>query len=67
MVAAFYYLRIIKVMYFDEPVEAFDRPSRATSAILGICGLFVTFFILYPAPILAAASAAAASLFQMPG
>lgn len=67
VVAAFYYLRIIKVMYFDEPVEAFDRPSRATSAILGICGLFVTFFILYPAPILAAASAAAASLFQMPG
>ncbi|WP_404378907.1 NADH-quinone oxidoreductase subunit NuoN [Caenispirillum salinarum] len=67
VVAAFYYLRIIKVMYFDEPVEAFDRPPRATSAILGICGLFVTLFVLYPAPILAAASAAAASLFQMPG
>ena len=26
VVAAFYYLRIVKVMYFDEPAEAFDRP-----------------------------------------
>ncbi|MCA1939589.1 MAG: NADH-quinone oxidoreductase subunit NuoN [Caenispirillum bisanense] len=64
VVSAFYYIRIIKVMYFDEPVEAFDRPTKATSAILGLCGLFVTLFILYPAPILGAAEAAAASLFS---
>lgn len=67
VVAAFYYLRIIKVMYFEEPVESFERPARSTSAILGICGLFVTLFILYPAPILAAAEAAASSLFLMHG
>ena len=26
VVGAFYYLRIVKVMYFDEPLIAFDRP-----------------------------------------
>src|SRR5271170_7185468 len=26
VVGAFYYLRVVKVMYFDEPVGAFDRP-----------------------------------------
>ncbi|GAA0568361.1 NADH-quinone oxidoreductase subunit NuoN [Caenispirillum bisanense] len=67
VVSAFYYLRIIKVMYFDEALEPFDRPSRATSAILGLCGLFVTLFILYPSPILGAAEAAAASLFAVGG
>ena len=26
VVAAFYYLRIVKIMYFDEPADAFDTP-----------------------------------------
>ena len=29
VVGAFYYLRIVKVMYFDEPLGAFDRPIAA--------------------------------------
>ena len=29
VVGAFYYLRIVKVMYFDEPAAAFDRPISA--------------------------------------
>ncbi|MGC2200852.1 MAG: NADH-quinone oxidoreductase subunit NuoN, partial [Stellaceae bacterium] len=29
VVSAFYYLRVVKVMYFDEPVGAFDRPLTA--------------------------------------
>src|SRR4030088_1932926 len=27
VVASYYYLRIVKVMYFDEPAEALDRPA----------------------------------------
>ena len=29
VVGAYYYLRIVKVMYFDEPLIAFDRPLVA--------------------------------------
>ena len=29
VVGAYYYLRIVKVMYFDEPAGAFDRPIAA--------------------------------------
>ena len=31
VVGAYYYLRIVKVMYFDEPADAFDRPIAASS------------------------------------
>ena len=31
VVAAYYYLRIVKVMYFDEPAEALDRAGRSAS------------------------------------
>ena len=63
VVGAYYYLRIVKVMYFDEPAEAFERPiGIEMKAILAGTGLFVTLFILYPTPILIGAEAAAASL-----
>ena len=62
--AAFYYLRIVKLMYFDEPSEAFDRPiGRAMGAILAVTGVFTLFFILFPAPIEQAATSAAMTLF----
>jgi NADH-quinone oxidoreductase subunit N len=64
VVAAFYYLRIVKVMYFDEAVEAFDRPlGWGMSSILGVSALFILFFILFQAPMIDGADAAAASLF----
>ncbi len=64
VVAAFYYLRIVKVMYFDDLEDALDRPvSRDLGAVILGTGLFVALFILYPDPILTAAQAAAASLF----
>jgi NADH-quinone oxidoreductase subunit N len=50
-------------MYLDEPAAAFDRPSRAVEAVLWVSGLLVIFYFVYPAPIVAAASAAAKSLF----
>jgi NADH-quinone oxidoreductase subunit N len=63
VVGAFYYMRIVKFMYFDDPEEAFDRPiGREMSLILLGSGLVITFFIVFPGPILDGASAAAASL-----
>ena len=64
VVAAFYYLRIVKLMYFDEPAERFDRPiGREMSLILVGTGLFVVFFFPFVSPLLTAAGAAAKSLF----
>jgi NADH-quinone oxidoreductase subunit N len=64
VVAAFYYLRIVKLMYFDEPSETFDRLlGREIGIVLTVTGLFIAFFFVFPAPMLAAASAAAKSLF----
>ncbi|MBI4182632.1 MAG: NADH-quinone oxidoreductase subunit NuoN [Proteobacteria bacterium] len=64
VVAAYYYLRIVKVMYFDEPSEVFDRPiGLEMTTLLAVTTLFVTFFFIYPAPLLSSAAAAAAALF----
>ena len=64
VVAAFYYLRIVKIMYFDEPAERFDRPiGREISLILVGTGLFIVFFFPFVSPLLSGAGAAARSLF----
>jgi len=62
-VAAFYYLRIVKVMYFDDPAPGFDRSPLALRAVLAISTVALLGFWLYPAPVMDAASAAAKSLF----
>jgi NADH-quinone oxidoreductase subunit N len=63
VVAAVYYLRIVKIMYFDEPAAAFDKATPLLRTILAVCGILVTFLFAYPAPVVEAASAAAKSLF----
>jgi NADH-quinone oxidoreductase subunit N len=63
VVGAYYYLRIVKIMYFDEPAPAFMPLNGELRLILGISGLFVLFFVVYPAPLVDAAAAAAKSLF----
>ncbi len=64
VVGAFYYLRIVKLMYFDEPVESFDRPvGREMALILVGTGVVVFFFFVLPGPVLSGAEAAAAALF----
>jgi NADH-quinone oxidoreductase subunit N len=63
VVGAFYYLRIVKLMYMDEPAGAFLPMPNELRLVLGICGLFVIFFFLYPSPLVAAAEIAAKSLF----
>ncbi len=63
VVGAFYYLRIIKIMYFDEPVDTFDRPLMANRVILWATGAVTLLYFVWPAPLIAGAKAAAASLF----
>jgi len=64
VVGAFYYLRIVKVMYFDEPAIAFDRPlAPELKAVLVVTAVVTLFFFLLPDPIVGGAEAAAASLF----
>jgi NADH-quinone oxidoreductase subunit N len=63
-VGAYYYIRIVKIMYFDKPVEGFDKPIGAelSSVLLGT-GVITMFFFAYPTPVLEGAQAAAALLF----
>ena len=64
VVAAYYYLRVVKVMYFDEAVDPFDSPvgGEITLVVTG-SGLFVLLFFVYPAPLLVGARTAASALF----
>jgi len=63
VVAAYYYLRIVKIMYFDSTVEPLDRPSsRALGLVMVVAALLVTTFIIYPAPLIDRAKAAADTL-----
>jgi len=63
VVGCYYYLLIVKIMYFDDPAPAFDPMGRALGTMLGVTGLFVTLFFVYPGPLVDAAGAAARSLF----
>lgn len=64
VVGAFYYIRVIKVMYFDPPAEAFDRRPPALSFVVAATGLFTAFFFLFPAPVVDAAEMASRVLFR---
>jgi len=62
--SAFYYLRVVKVMYFDEPLGAFDRPiATELKGVLFVTAVGTLFFFLVPGPIVAGAEAAASALF----
>jgi NADH-quinone oxidoreductase subunit N len=63
VVGAYYYLRIIKIMYFDAPAERFEPMPLTLAAALGLSGIFVLVYSVYPAPLVEAAGLAAKSLF----
>ena len=63
VIGAFYYLRIVKVMYFDEPEGQFEAQPAELRAVLGAAGLLVIAFVVFAAPVVDMAGAAAASLF----
>jgi NADH-quinone oxidoreductase subunit N len=63
VIGAYYYLAIVKLMYFDEPVRPFASMPYSLRLVLGIAGLINLLFFASPAPLIGAASAAAKSLF----
>jgi NADH-quinone oxidoreductase subunit N len=64
VVGAYYYLRIVKVMYFDAPAEGeFEPVPVELGAVLGLCGAFMIVFVVVAGPLVDAAGAAAHSLF----
>ncbi|HWF95793.1 MAG TPA: NADH-quinone oxidoreductase subunit NuoN [Xanthobacteraceae bacterium] len=63
VVGAYYYLTIVKIMYFDEPAKAFAPMAYELKIVLAVSGLFNLLFFVYPGPLIAAATAAAKSLF----
>src|SRR5436309_6459235 len=63
VVGAYYYLLIVKVMYFDEPLPKLDPVRLELRTVLAVAGLFNIFFFAYPGPLVSIASSAAKSLF----
>ncbi len=60
VVAAYYYLKVVKLLYFDEPVLGLERhvPFMSQATLL-ICALVTVLFFLYPSVLLDAAGNAA--------
>jgi NADH-quinone oxidoreductase subunit N len=63
VIGAFYYLRIVKLMYFDASDQVFDAHGTSLSFVAVTTGLFTALFFVFPAPFVGAASAAAKVLF----
>jgi NADH-quinone oxidoreductase subunit N len=54
LIGAFYYLRVVKVMYFEEPTDTSEIASSSfTSGILTINGLFILLAGIFPATLTA--------------
>lgn len=65
VVGAYYYLRIVKIMYFDEPAGVQTLPmSRSLGIVVSVSSVFTLFFFLYPLPVMNTAARAASSLFH---
>lgn len=62
VVAAFYYIRIVIVMFVKEPKEKFSAIDGKIGAIMVLATIFVVFFIVHPSPLVEAAAQAAKSL-----
>ena len=63
VVGAYYYLRVVKTMYFDEAQPAFDVRAPSLSFVAGVGAVATTLFFVFPAPVVAAAQSAAHALF----
>ena len=68
VIGAFYYLRIIKVMFFDEAAAPFERVEVKALFVMGLAAAFMVAFVLpfIGGSLVDAATAAAASLMPRP-
>ncbi len=63
VVGAFYYLRIVKIIYFDEPAGAFEPMTLNVRSVVFATTALVLAFGVFAYPVIAVAQAAARSLF----
>lgn len=63
VVGAYYYLRIVKIIYFDEPAPAFDIMDTEVKWVAYLSGAFALLFVVFASPLLTLAEAAAKSLY----
>ncbi|HTM76860.1 MAG TPA: NADH-quinone oxidoreductase subunit N, partial [Devosia sp.] len=62
-VSAFYYLRVIKTMYFDEPVHKFAAVPNEFNIVMAVTGfLVITYYFTIGNPLASVAHVAAGSL-----
>lgn len=63
VIAAYYYLKIVKIMYFDEARAPFDKEmSGGMRLVMLVCGGFTLLFFLHPTPIVVYAQEVAKAL-----
>ena len=63
VIGAYYYLRVVKIMYFDAPAELFDGAEKRLVVVAYAALAFVLGFVIFAQPIVALAASAAKSLF----
>ena len=63
-ISCFYYIRIVKIMYFEAPRNwlSFLRMSKESSLVLAITTLFIVALIFYPYPLYVASHKVALAL-----
>jgi NADH-quinone oxidoreductase subunit N len=62
IIGAFYYLRVIKVMYFDAGTPGFDKPANGVRFVMVLGAAVTCLFVFLPGPLITAADAAARAL-----
>lgn len=67
VIAAFYYLRVIKVMYFDAGSPGFDKRTAGINLVIGVSAIATVLFVFYPSPLSTVSSLAAHALFPSQG
>ena len=63
VIGAFYYIRIIKLVYFDEATVQFDKPGLLTGTLMGASSILMLVYFVYPAQLVSGAETAAKALF----
>ena len=59
VVGAYYYIRIVKIMFMEEPASPFDRPQGQVAAVMGLSAIVTLLFFVFCWPLFYAAEAAA--------
>lgn len=67
VIAAFYYLRVIKVMYFDTGSPGFDKRSAGVNLVIGVSAVITVLFVFHPSTLSTVSSLAAHALLPSQG